>query len=109
MSPVRPERATPRAGPRPGPAAPTRPRPGGAGRPPETAARPSAARPAAGGRLGRDLLSIDLGPVPVPGIARRAISDTIDRELEKAHPTEGFALEAVQAREGAVTLVGRFR
>jgi hypothetical protein len=60
-------------------------------------------------RLGYELLSIDFGPVPVPDVARQAISDTIDRELEKARLTEGFALDAVQAREGAVTLVGRFK
>ncbi|HEV8634203.1 MAG TPA: hypothetical protein VG370_08195 [Chloroflexota bacterium] len=60
-------------------------------------------------RLGYELLSVDLGPVPVPGVARRAISDSIDRELERARLTDGFALDAVQAREGAVTLVGRFR
>jgi hypothetical protein len=60
-------------------------------------------------RLGYELTAIELGPVPVPGIARSAISDTIDRELDKARLTDGFALDAIQARQGVVTLVGRFR
>jgi hypothetical protein len=60
-------------------------------------------------RLGYELLAIDLGPVPVPGVARSAISDTIDRELDRARLTDAFVLEAIQARQGAVTLVGRFR
>jgi hypothetical protein len=64
---------------------------------------------ALGGRIGYEIRSIDVGPVPLPGFAGQAISDTIDRELERARLTEAFALEAIQARRGAVTLVGRFR
>ena len=64
---------------------------------------------AANTRLGYELLGIDFGPVPVPGVARGAISDTINRELDNARLTEGFALDAIQARQGTVTLVGRFR
>lgn len=67
--------------------------------------RPSAAN----SRLAYELTAIDLGPVGVPGVARGAISDTIDRELEKVKFFEGFALDAVQARQGTATLVGRFR
>jgi hypothetical protein len=105
MPPVPPAKPTHRAGPRGAAGPPTRRRP--PGRPPPTAGyRPAGAVP---GRLGYELPSIDLGPVPVSLVARQAISDTIDRELNKARLTEGFALEAIQAREGAVTLVGRFR
>jgi len=92
MPPVRPARPTHRAGSR-GAAGPPTPR----------------RAPGGHGRLGYELPSIDLGPVPVSLVARQAISDTIDRELNRARLTEGFALEAIQAREGAVTLVGRFR
>jgi hypothetical protein len=60
-------------------------------------------------RLGYELVAIDLGPVPVPGIARSAISDTINRELDNARLTDAFLLDAIQARQGVITLVGRFK
>ena len=61
------------------------------------------------GRLAYDIQSIDFGPVPVPGPARGAIQESIDRQLAGQRLTEGFIVDGIQARRGAVTIVGRMR
>jgi hypothetical protein len=61
---------------------------------------------ARGGGLGYELQSISFGPIPVPGIARQAVTDAIDRQLASQKLSDQWLLDDVQARVGAVTLVG---
>lgn len=61
------------------------------------------------GRLAYDILAINFGPVPVPGIARQAITDTIDRQIGQQKLTEPYILDSIQLRPGEVAVVGRPR
>ncbi|TAK22071.1 MAG: hypothetical protein EPO26_12360 [Chloroflexota bacterium] len=64
---------------------------------------------AAAGRLTYDIPSIDLGPLPVPGVAKDMIADNIDRQLTAARIGDLMFVDGVQTRAGAITLVGRLR
>ena len=58
------------------------------------------------GKLGYEITSINFGPVPVPGIAKQAIQDNVDQQLGTQKFLDQWALDDVQTRTGAMTLVG---
>jgi hypothetical protein len=59
------------------------------------------------GALRYDISAISFGPVPVPGVARQAISDTVSRQLEQQKLTDKYIIEDMQIRAGFLTIVGR--
>ncbi len=61
------------------------------------------------GRVQYDIPEIDFGPIPAPGPARDIIADTIDRSLSDLRISETMFVEGLEARGGALTIVGRLR
>jgi hypothetical protein len=61
------------------------------------------------GQLRYDITGISFGPIPVPSIARQAISDTVQRQLEQQKLTEKYFIDDIQVRPGFVTIVGRVK
>jgi hypothetical protein len=61
------------------------------------------------GALRFEIAAISFGPIPVPGIARQAISDTVSRQLEQQKLTEKYFIDDLQIRPGFVTVVGRVK
>ena len=61
------------------------------------------------GGLRHEITAINFGPVPVPGIARQAISDTVSRQVEQQKLTERYIIDDLQIRPGFVTIVGRLK
>jgi hypothetical protein len=64
---------------------------------------------AEGGALRYDITAISFGPIPVPGIARQAISDTVQRQLEQQRLTEKYTIDDLQIRPGFVTILGKVK
>lgn len=64
---------------------------------------------AEGGRLRHSIDSIHFGPIPVPGFARSAVSDTVDRQLDGQQVSDKYTIEDIQLNPGVVNLVGRMR
>jgi hypothetical protein len=64
---------------------------------------------AEGGALRHEITAISFGPIPVPGVARQAISDTVSRQLEQQRLTERYSIDDLQLRPGFVTIVGRLK
>lgn len=64
---------------------------------------------ARGGGIGYEVQSISFGPLPVPGPARQALTDQIDRQLAGQSLSDQWVLDEIHARVGIVTLVGRPR
>ncbi|MBM4418985.1 MAG: hypothetical protein FJ033_11850 [Chloroflexi bacterium] len=64
---------------------------------------------AVSGRIQYDIPEIDFGPIPAPGPARNIIADTVDRSLSDLRISETMFVEGLEARGGALTIVGRLR
>ncbi len=61
------------------------------------------------GRLGYEITRISFGPLPVPAVARSAVSDAIERSLSGSKLTEAWNLQEVQMRVGTVIILARMR
>ena len=61
------------------------------------------------GLIRHSIESIYVGPLPVPGFASSAVSDTVARQLEQQKMTEKFTVEDVQIRTGLVMFYGRWK
>ena len=61
------------------------------------------------GRLGYEITRISFGPLPVPGAARSAIADAIERSLSGSKLTEAWNLQNVQMRTGSVIILARMK
>ncbi|HEY3110297.1 MAG TPA: hypothetical protein VGL23_16170 [Chloroflexota bacterium] len=61
------------------------------------------------GALRYEISAISFGPVPVPGVARQAISDTVARQLDQQKLTDKYIIDDLQIRPGFVTIVGRLK
>jgi hypothetical protein len=64
---------------------------------------------AVNGRLTHEIASVNFGPIPVPAVARQAIGDAIDREIQSQKLFDSMQFDQLAIRNGQIQMVARTR